>query len=104
MTQTVPNAPYTGQRKEYREEWQVMGDQLASTVEKLLYEGNVTRIIIKHEGRVIVEIPLTIGVVGVLVAPVLAAVGALGAVLAQCTIEVLRLEPVKHTDLSLIHI
>jgi len=98
MTQTVPNAPYTGQRQEYREEWQVMGDQLASTVEKLLYEGNVTRIIIKHEGHVILEIPLTIGVVGVLVAPVLAAVGALGAVLAKCTLEVIRLEPVHHTN------
>jgi hypothetical protein len=97
MTQTVPNAPYTGQRQEYREEWQVMGDQLASTVEKLLYEGNVTRIIIKHEGHVILEIPLTLGVVGVLVAPLLAAVGALGAVLAKCTLEVIRLDPVQHT-------
>ena len=98
MTQTVPKTPYTGQRSEYREEWQVMGEQLAANVEKLLHEGNVRRIIIKQEGYTILEIPLTLGVVGVLVAPVLAAVGALGAVLSNCTIEVIRVEPVQHTD------
>ncbi len=88
MTQTYPNTPYAGQYQESREEFQVMGEQLVATVEKLLHEGNVRRIIIKQEGRIILEIPLTIGVVGALVAPVLAAVGAIGAALTNCTIEV----------------
>jgi len=77
MTQTVPNTPGTGQHQEYREEWQVMGNQLLATVERLIHEGNVRRIIIKQEGRTVMEIPLTIGVVGAVLAPMLAAVGAL---------------------------
>ena len=85
MTQTYPNTPYAGQYQESREEFQVMGEQLVATVEKLIHEGNVRRIIIKQEGRIILEIPLTIGVVGALVAPVLAAVGAIGAALTNCT-------------------
>jgi hypothetical protein len=92
MTQTYPNAPYTGQYQEYREELQVMGEQLAATVEKLIHEGNVRRIIIKQEGHPILEIPLTVGVVGVLLAPTLAAVGAIGAAVTNCTIEVVRIE------------
>ena len=92
MTQTGPNAPNTGQHQEYREELQVMGNQLLATVERLIHEGNVRRIIIKQEGRTVLEIPLTIGVVGAVLAPMLAAVGALGAVLANCTIEVVRTE------------
>src|SRR5271157_4071195 len=92
MSQTIPNAPDTGQRHEYHEEWQVMGNQLLATVERLVHEGNVRRIIIKQEGRTIIEIPLTIGVVGAVLAPMLAAVGALGAVLTNCTMEVVRTE------------
>jgi len=94
MTQTDPNAPFTGQHQgqEYREELHVMGDQLVTTVEHLIHEGNVRRIIIKQEGHAILEIPLTIGVVGILVAPVLAAVGAIGAALTNCTVEVIRIE------------
>jgi hypothetical protein len=92
MTQTYPNAPYTGQHQEYREELQVIGEQLVATVEKLIHEGNVRRIIIKQEGHPILEIPLTIGVVGVLVAPTLAAVGAIGAAVTNFTIEVVRVE------------
>lgn len=92
MTQIDPNGPYTGQHQEYREEWQVMGEQLAETVEKLIHEGNIRRIIIKKEGHTILEIPLTVGVVGVIIAPMLAAVGALGAALTNCTVEVIRTE------------
>ena len=97
MTQTDPNAPYTGQYqgREYHEEVQVMGDQLVSTVERLIHEGNVRRIIIKQEGRTVLEIPLTVGVVGALVAPMLAAVAAIGAAVTNCTIEVIRTEPVE---------
>jgi Domain of unknown function (DUF4342)/Cell wall-active antibiotics response 4TMS YvqF len=97
VTQTDPNAPYTWQRQgqEYREELHVMGEQLATTVERLIHEGNVRRIIIKHEGYTVLEIPLTIGVVGVLVAPILAAVGAIGAALTNCVVEVIRTEPLE---------
>jgi len=97
MTQTVPPTPSAGQQPENREEFQVMGEQLVTTVEQLLHEGNVRRIIIKHEGHTVLEIPLTIGVVGVLVAPMLAAVGAIGAAVTNCTIEVVRTEPPEQT-------
>lgn len=91
MTQTDPNYSNVEQRN-YQEELQVMGEQLLSKVKELLHEGNVRRIIIKQEGHTIMEIPLTVGVVGVLVAPVLAAIGAIGALMAQCSIEVIRSE------------
>jgi len=97
MTQAIPNTPSAGQPPEYREEFQVMGEQLVTTVEQLLHEGNVRRISIKHEGHTVLEIPLTIGVVGVLVAPMLAAVGAIGAAVTNCTIEVVRTEPPEQT-------
>jgi hypothetical protein len=93
MTQADPHTPSAGQQPEYREEFQVMGEQLVRTVDQLFHEGNVRRIIIKHEGHTMLEIPLTIGVVGVLVAPMLAAVGAIGAAVTNCTIEVVRTEP-----------
>ena len=98
MTQIDPNTPYTEQKSEYREEFHVMGEQLGTTVERLLHEGSVRRIIIKHEGHTMLEIPLTIGVVGVLVAPLLAAVGAIGAAVTNCTIEVIRTEPANQTS------
>ena len=97
MTQTIPQTPSTGEQPEYREEFHVMGEQLVTTVEQLLHEGNVRRIFIKHEGHTVLEIPLTIGVVGVLVAPLLAAVGAIGAAVTNCTIEVVRTEPPEQT-------
>ncbi len=97
MTQTVPNTPSAGEQPENREEFQVMGEQLVTTVEQLLHEGNVRRISIKHEGHTVLEIPLTIGVVGVLVAPMLAAVGAIGAAVTNCTIEVVRTELPEQT-------
>lgn len=90
MTQTDPN---NVEQRNYQEELQVMGEQLLTRVKELIHEGNVRRIIIKQEGRTILEIPLTVGVVGVLVAPVLAAIGAIGALIAQCSIEVIRSEP-----------
>ena len=98
MTQIDPNPPYTEQKPEYREEIHVMGGQLGPTVERLLHEGTVRRIIIKHEGHPVLEIPLTIGVVGVLVAPLLAAVGAIGAAVTNCTIEVIRTGPLEQTS------
>ena len=90
MTQTDPNAPFVGQQQDYREEFQVMGDQLATTMKRLFHEGNVRRITIKHDEQTVMEIPLTVGVVGTLIAPWLAALGAIGALLTHCTIEVVR--------------
>jgi len=74
----------------YKESFKVAGGQLLDAVKKLVHEGNVRRIIIKQEGRTVAEFPLTVGVVGAVFAPVLAAAGALAAVLTECTIEVER--------------
>ncbi|MGH2355793.1 MAG: DUF4342 domain-containing protein, partial [Chloroflexota bacterium] len=61
---------------------QAQGAELIDVVKRVLHEGNVRRISIKQDDRVVVEFPLTVGVVGTLLAPVLAAVGALAALLA----------------------
>ncbi|HKB13383.1 MAG TPA: DUF4342 domain-containing protein [Vicinamibacterales bacterium] len=74
----------------YKESFRVAADQLLAAVERLLHEGNVRRVIIKQHGRSVAEFPLTVGVVGAVFAPVLAAVGALAAVLTDCSIEVER--------------
>ncbi len=74
----------------FKESFKVAAEQLVDSVKTLLHEGNVRRIVIKQEGRTVAEFPLTVGVVGAVVAPVLAAVGALAAVLTDCTIEVER--------------
>jgi Domain of unknown function (DUF4342) len=84
----------------YTESFKVAADQLLAAVERLLHEGNVRRVIIKQHGRTIVEFPLTVGVVGAVVAPVLAAVGALAAVLTDCTIEVERAVPNDKTNVA----
>jgi Domain of unknown function (DUF4342) len=90
MTQTDPNANIE-QRTGYGvEELQVMGEQLLTRVREVIHEGNVRRIIIKQDDRTLLEIPLTVGVAGVVLAPVWAAIGVLGALIAQCSIEVVR--------------
>jgi hypothetical protein len=74
-----------------REEVHLNGEQLIAKVKELIKEGNVRRIIIKSkEGKTLVEMPLTIGVVGAAVAPVLAAVGAIAALVTECSIVVER--------------
>lgn len=73
------------------EEFKVTGDALIKKIKEIIHEGNVRRITIKDaEGKSIVEFPLTIGVVGALVAPVLAAVGVIAALVTECTIVVER--------------
>jgi hypothetical protein len=74
----------------FKESFKVAGDQLVDSVKKLLHEGNVRRVIIKQDARTVAEFPLTVGVIGAVLAPVLAAVGAIAAVLTECTIEVER--------------
>jgi hypothetical protein len=73
-----------------KEIFKVEGGQLIDQIKRLVHEGNVRRITIKQDDRTVVEFPLTVGVIGVVLAPVLAAVGALAALLAECTIEVER--------------
>jgi hypothetical protein len=92
MTQTDPYANVEPKTSYGVEELQVMGEQLLAKVKELVHEGNVRRIIIKQEGNTILEIPLTFGVAGVILAPAWAAIGVLGALLAQCSIEVVRSE------------
>ena len=66
------------------------GEELLDELKRLIHEGNVRRIRIRHEGRTIAEFPLSVGVVGVVLAPVVAAIAALVALLKECTIEVER--------------
>ena len=72
------------------ESFKVKGDDLLGRVKEILHEGNVRRVVIKQGTRTIVEFPVTVGVVGALAAPSLAAVGTLAALLTECTIEVER--------------
>ena len=74
----------------FTESFKVAGNQLVDAVKKLLHEGNVRRVIIKQEGKTVVEFPLTVGVIGAVFAPILAAVGAIAAVITECTVEVER--------------
>ena len=72
-----------------REEFKVSGSQIVDKVKEIIREGNALRIIIKNEkGDTLMEIPLTFAVVGAVFAPVLAAVGALAGLIADCTIVV----------------
>jgi len=76
-----------------REEFSVSGNNLVDRVNELLHEGNVTRIIVKDEqGKTLLEIPATVGVLGVIVAPWLAALGVIAALVANCRIVVERRE------------
>ena len=69
------------------------GDDLLKKVKELIREGNIRKITIKDkEGKVIIVLPLTIGVVGAVIAPTLAAVGAIAALVTECTITVERKE------------
>jgi len=72
-----------------KEEFKVSGEEVVKKVKELIREGNVRRIIIKNEeGKTLVEFPLTIGVVGAVLLPMWAALGAIAALVAKCTIVV----------------
>jgi hypothetical protein len=76
-----------------RERYKVAGEKLLSKVKELIQEGNIRRITIKNdEDKTLIEIPLTIGVVGAAIFPVWAAVGAIAALVTDCSIEVERHE------------
>jgi hypothetical protein len=73
------------------EEMKVSGEQLLAKVREIIQEGNVRRITIKDKANnVILSIPITIGVIGAVIAPILAAVGAVAALVTECTISVER--------------
>ena len=79
------------QHKTWKEEFKVNGEEVLSKIKELINEGNITRILLKNEhDEVIMEIPLTFALVGVLLAPIFAAIGAAAALLTKCTIVVER--------------
>ena len=63
-------------------------EQILAQLKKLVEEGNIRRVVVKQKGRTVAEFPLTAGVIGAVIAPVAAAIGALTALIADCTIEV----------------
>ena len=78
----------------FKESFSVKGEQLIKKIKELIDEGNVRKISINDKsGKEIMSFPLTIGLVGAVLAPVLAAVGALAALIGECTISVEREEP-----------
>jgi hypothetical protein len=76
--------------KTYWESFKAEGDAAIEKLKALIHEGNVRRVVIQHEGRTVAEFPLTAGIVGAVLAPVVAAIGALVALLKDCTIQVER--------------
>jgi hypothetical protein len=76
-----------------KEEFKVSGEEVVKKVKELIKEGNIRRIIIKNEeGKILVEFPLTVGVVGAAFLPVWAAIGAAAALVTRCTIVVEKRE------------
>ena len=78
------------------EKFTVSGDKLVEKIKQLIHEGNIRRVRLLHAGRTVIEIPLTIGApvaaIGILAAPVLAALAAFAALVTECTIEVEKIE------------
>ena len=78
------------------EKFTVEGSQLVDKVKELIRQGNIRRVRLLHKGRPLIDIPLTVGVPAatalVIAAPVLAAIGAIAALVTECTIEVERVE------------
>jgi hypothetical protein len=75
--------------------WESFKAESEGVVEKLkslIHEGNVRRVVILHQGRTVAEFPLTAGVVGAVLAPVVAAIGAIIALLKDCTIQIERVD------------
>ena len=73
----------------HTEEFHVNGEELLAKIKQLIHEGNIRRVIIKDkDGKVLIEFPLTFGVVGFVLAPTLAAVGAIAALVTEATVVV----------------
>ena len=81
------------EEKTRTEEFTISGEDLVSTVKNLVHQGNIRRItIVNKDGRTLLEVPLTLGVVGALLLPTLAAIGALAAIVTECKIVVERID------------
>jgi hypothetical protein len=82
--------------KTYKEEFKVSGSEIVDKVKQLIHEGNIRRVKVLHEGKVVMEIPLSVGApaaaLGIMMAPVLAALGAFAALATECTIQVEKVE------------
>ena len=75
------------------EEFELSGDEVVAKVKELVHEGNIRRITIKNEeGKTLIEVPLTLGVIGAVLLPVWAAIGAIAALVTDCTIVVEKVE------------
>lgn len=74
------------------ESFKIEGGAIVEHLRKMIREGNVRRVVIEHQGKTVAEFPLTAGVLGIVVAPVLAAIGALVALLKECTIHVEKID------------
>ena len=81
------------------EKYTISGSELVDKVKQLIHEGNIRRVRVLREGRTVLEIPLSIGApaaaLGIMMAPVLAALGAFAALVTECSIEVEKIEPKK---------
>jgi hypothetical protein len=100
QSQRLPRSSHRGRKlgsvaiQDFIEEIQVLGRDLVGRVKALIHEGNVRRIIVKDEhGNTFVEIPVTVAAVGTILAPVLAALGAISALVAKFKIVVIRVDP-----------
>lgn len=82
----------TNQSKTRTEEIQIRGTQLLEKVNELIAAGNVRRIVVKHDGKTLVEVPLTVGVIGTLLAPQVAVLGVVAALVTDCSLVVVRTE------------
>ena len=78
------------------EKFTISGDKVVEKVKQLIYEGNIRRVRVIHDGKTVFEIPLSIGApaaaIGIIAAPILAALGAFAALVTECTIEVEKIE------------
>jgi hypothetical protein len=83
----------TEEKKTRTEEFKLHGDEILNKLKELLHQGNIRRIILKDEsGKTFLEIPLTVGVVGAIVIPVWAAIGAVAALVSKLTVVIEKVE------------
>ncbi len=81
------------------EKYTISGSQLVEKIKQLIHEGNIRRVRVLHEGKTVLEIPLSVGApaaaITIMTAPLLAALGAFAALVTECTIEVEKIDPKK---------
>lgn len=93
-SQDAKTGTHAGQERTFTEEFRVSGERVVAKVKELIHEGNVRRISLKNdEGKTLIEIPLTVGVIGTALLPVWAGIGAIAALVANLTITVEKVAP-----------